>query len=84
MQTPFNFHIEGATPSRFGMVNVSRKYPTERMALACGRINLFDAFEKLATQTLPKGDVLALAEVAGINAAKHAANALPLAHPLAH
>ena len=38
--------------------------------------------ERIAARTLPKGDVLAVAQVAGIMAAKHTPDIVPLCHPL--
>ncbi|MDD9912078.1 MAG: bifunctional molybdenum cofactor biosynthesis protein MoaC/MoaB [Alphaproteobacteria bacterium] len=69
--------------SRFGMIHVGEKPATKRRAVACGGIQMGqEAFVKLQTRTLPKGDALALAEIAGIQAAKQTANILPMCHPL--
>jgi cyclic pyranopterin phosphate synthase len=68
---------------RFHMIDVGPKAPTQRRALARGRIQMSRAaFEALRTGTNPKGEVLAQAEVAGMMAAKRTADLLPLCHPL--
>lgn len=57
--------------SRFRMIDVGRKRVTRRRAVAEGVITVGNvAYEKIIAKTLPKGDVLALAEVAGIMGAK--------------
>ena len=67
----------------FAMADVSHKAPTRRMALASGRIEVgADAFELLRTGKLPKGDPLAMAEMAGVMAAKQTPNLIPLCHPI--
>jgi cyclic pyranopterin phosphate synthase len=69
--------------SSFRMIDVSPKNVTRRRSLAEGRIYLSPlVYEKIRHKTLPKGDALALAEVAGIMAAKNTALLLPLCHPL--
>ena len=68
----------------FGMINVSSKHPTPRRAMACGTIWLGQqGYTAVRDRTLPKGDALALAEIAGIQAAKRCADWIPLCHPLA-
>jgi molybdenum cofactor biosynthesis protein MoaC len=65
------------------MINVAEKEPTLRRAVARGTIHLEpDAFSALRNGTNPKGDVLKLAEIAGIQAAKRTSDLLPLCHPL--
>ncbi|MHB8839461.1 MAG: cyclic pyranopterin monophosphate synthase MoaC [Gemmatimonadaceae bacterium] len=65
------------------MVDVSAKPPTARMARAEGRIRMSaDALRAIRDNTLAKGDVLAVARVAGIQAAKRTAELIPLCHPL--
>ena len=66
------------------MVDVSEKPPTTRVAVAEGAIVM--APETLAlvlSGTAEKGDVLGIARVAGIMAAKKTADLIPLCHPLA-
>jgi cyclic pyranopterin monophosphate synthase len=68
----------------FRMIDVGSKRVTRRTALATGWIAMSDeAFAKLRDRTLPKGDALALAEIAGVLGAKAASSVIPLCHPLA-
>lgn len=67
----------------FRMADVSAKPVTRRRALASGRIRVgSQAFALLKEGTLPKGDALALAEIAGMQAAKQTPALLPLCHPI--
>ena len=67
----------------FGMIDVGEKAVTFRRAIAHGKIVLApDAFQTLRDKKNPKGDVLALAEIAGIMAAKKTSDLIPLCHPL--
>ncbi|MGL4766765.1 MAG: bifunctional molybdenum cofactor biosynthesis protein MoaC/MoaB [Formosimonas sp.] len=67
----------------FQMINVGHKPITHRIAIARGQITLgADAFELLRNRSLPKGDALILAEVAGIQGAKNASSLMPLCHPM--
>lgn len=67
----------------FRMIDVGEKPATRRRAIAQGSILLSrEAFTALRDQKNPKGNVLALAEVAGIQAAKKTADLIPLCHPL--
>lgn len=69
--------------SVFKMIDVGAKQPTRRRAVAQGTIHLgARAFVAIKQRTNPKGDVLALAEVAGIMAAKRTSDFIPLCHPL--
>jgi cyclic pyranopterin monophosphate synthase len=67
----------------FQMINVADKPMTSRRSVAQGFIQ-FDAqtFDRVAKRTLPKGDALILAEVAGIQGAKMCSQLLPLCHPI--
>lgn len=68
----------------FAMADVAAKPVTRRRALAGGAIHLGpEAFAMLEAGTLPKGDPRAMAEVAGILAAKLTPQLLPLCHPIA-
>lgn len=68
---------------QFAMADVSAKTRTRRRALARGRLVLgADAFEALRTGEVPKGDPLAMAEIAGIQGAKLTPQLLPLCHPI--
>ena len=65
------------------MVDVSEKKETERIARASGRILVSPAvYEAIAGGTAKKGDVLGVARIAGIMAAKHTSDTIPLCHPL--
>jgi cyclic pyranopterin phosphate synthase len=69
------------------MVNVGAKAVTERRALAESHVSMSaEAFELLQRQAVPKGDVLGVARVAGILAAKRTSELIPLCHvvPLTH
>ena len=75
-------HIDGAGEAR--MVDVGGKTPTCRTARVGARVWMAPAtMELLKQQALPKGDVLAVARVAGIMAAKRTSELVPLCHPLA-
>jgi cyclic pyranopterin phosphate synthase len=68
---------------RARMVDVSAKEPSHRRAVARCRVNMeAETASKIATGAITKGDVLAVARVAGIQAAKQTPNLLPLCHPL--
>ncbi|NDY42162.1 cyclic pyranopterin monophosphate synthase MoaC [Dissulfurirhabdus thermomarina] len=74
-------HIDAQGQAR--MVDVSGKPATVREAVARGRVRLGErAFELLVRGEIPKGDVLAVARVAGIMAAKRVDQLIPLCHPL--
>lgn len=63
------------------MVDVTEKSPTVRTATATGRVRCSPALVRtLRDGAVPKGDVLAVARVAGIAAAKRTPELLPLAH----
>jgi cyclic pyranopterin phosphate synthase len=66
------------------MVDVSAKPETERIAIAEGFVAMQAAtLSKIQRGGLPKGDVLAVARVAGIMAAKRTSELIPMCHPLA-
>jgi cyclic pyranopterin monophosphate synthase len=68
---------------RARMVDVSAKPESERTAIAEGAVRMSrEAFEQVASQAVAKGDVLAVAEVAGTMAAKRTGELIPLCHPL--
>lgn len=68
----------------FRMIDVGEKAITRRRAVATGKIRLHpDAIAMVKSGVSPKGNILAMAEVAGIMAAKNTAQILPLCHPLA-
>ena len=65
------------------MVDVSAKEPSIRRAMArCSVKMLPETASKIAAGAVSKGDVLAVARVAGIQASKQTANLIPLCHPL--
>jgi cyclic pyranopterin phosphate synthase len=66
------------------MVDVGAKPATQRRARAVGEIRMSAAAWRLVrTNTAAKGDVLGVAKLAGIQAAKRTADLIPLCHPLA-
>jgi cyclic pyranopterin phosphate synthase len=66
------------------MVDVSDKAETERLAVARGRITMRSATLKLIlAKGVKKGDVLTIAQLAGIAGAKRTPDLVPLCHPLA-
>ncbi len=66
------------------MVDVSEKTPTMRRAVACARVNLKpETLQSILNQRIVKGDVLSVARLAGIAAAKMTPSLIPLSHPLA-
>ncbi|HZM53896.1 MAG TPA: cyclic pyranopterin monophosphate synthase MoaC [Acidimicrobiales bacterium] len=65
------------------MVDVSPKEATHRRALARCRVDMKpETTAKVANNAITKGDVLAAARVAGIQAAKRTADLVPMCHPL--
>jgi cyclic pyranopterin monophosphate synthase len=65
------------------MVDVSAKPDTSRMATATGTIRMSqEAFDAVRANSVRKGDVLGVARVAGIMAAKRTSELIPLCHPL--
>lgn len=75
-------HLDADGAAR--MVDVSAKAVTAREAIASGRIDMIaDAAAAIAQGLVKKGDVLAVARVAGIMAAKRTADLIPLCHPIA-
>ena len=66
------------------MVDVSAKPDSARVAVAEGRLACASrTIELLRAQALPKGDVLTVAQIAGVQAAKATSTLIPLCHPLA-
>jgi cyclic pyranopterin phosphate synthase len=65
------------------MVDVSRKPPTERVAIARAAIRMRgETLALIEANQIAKGDVLTLAQIAGVMAAKRTADLIPLCHPL--
>ncbi|QEV99272.1 cyclic pyranopterin monophosphate synthase MoaC [Microbacterium caowuchunii] len=72
-------HLDAAGHAR--MVDVTAKQPTVRSATARGFVRCApEVVGALRDGSVPKGDVLAVARIAGIQAAKHTPTLLPLAH----
>jgi cyclic pyranopterin phosphate synthase len=74
-------HIDEA--GRAKMVDVSEKPDTERIAIAKGEVKMLPGtLELIRAGALKKGDVLTVAQIAGVMAAKQTADLIPLCHPL--
>ncbi len=74
-------HVDASGAAR--MVDVSEKPETHRLARATGRVLMAEATrDLLARKALPKGDVLTVAKVAGILAAKKCGELIPMCHPI--
>jgi cyclic pyranopterin monophosphate synthase len=74
-------HIDPLGRAR--MVDVTPKDPTHRRAVArCEVVMQPETVNKIAANAMAKGDVLAVARIAGIQAAKQTAHLIPLCHPL--
>ena len=74
-------HIDGEGRAR--MVDVSGKDVTVRMARATGAIRMQrETLDAIQANTIAKGDVLGIARVAGIMAAKRTSELVPLCHPI--
>ena len=75
-----HFNEEG----RARMVDVTEKAQTLRTATAAGEVHLNrETFDKVKNGKMKKGDVLAVAQVAGIMAAKRNSDLIPMCHPIA-
>lgn len=75
--------MSASETKNFHMIDVGDKAVTRRRAIASGRITMAEAtLARLKNRSLPKGDALVIAEVAGIQAAKRTSETLPLCHPL--
>jgi cyclic pyranopterin phosphate synthase len=74
-------HIDKAGSAQ--MVNVGHKPLQRRRAVAAGKLLCAPAtIQALKKNALPKGDVLTVAQIAGIQAAKKTGELIPLCHPL--
>ena len=75
-------HFDAA--GRAQMVDVGDKAVTHRVAVATGRISMLPAtLQLISSGSAKKGDVLGVARIAAIQAAKRTPELIPLAHPLA-
>ena len=80
MTTPLS-HLDESGRAR--MVDVGHKPDTERLAIARGEIVMRpDTLGLIRAGALKKGDVLTVAQLAGVMAAKRTAELIPLCHPL--
>ena len=69
---------------RARMVDVGEKAETERLAVARGYVEMQDAtLQAIVEQQVAKGDVIQVARIAGIVAAKQTSSLIPMCHPLA-
>ena len=74
-------HLDARGRAR--MVDVGEKPVTQRVCVARGEVRMAPAtLARIAEGSLPKGDVLATARIAGIQAAKRTSEWIPLCHPL--
>ena len=74
-------HLDESGRAR--MVDVGDKPETRRTAVAEGQVRMSrEAYDLVAAHAVAKGDVLAVAEVAGVMAAKRTGELIPLCHPL--
>jgi cyclic pyranopterin monophosphate synthase len=85
---PFSPHMTSLThfdaQGQAHMVDVAAKASTHRVAVASGRIDMLpQTLSIIESGTAKKGDVLGIARIAGIQAAKRTSDLIPLCHPLA-
>ncbi len=74
-------HLDSSGRAR--MVDVGEKPVTNRRAIAEGRVMMSsDAFRQVRMAAVAKGDVIAVAEIAGVMGAKRTGDLIPLCHPL--
>jgi len=75
-------HLDESGRAR--MVDVGEKANTQRAAVAAGEVLMRrETYEAIRAGNMKKGDVLAVAQIAGVMAAKRTAELIPLCHPLA-
>lgn len=75
-------HVDQSGEAR--MVDVSDKAETRRLARAAGAITMArETFDAINENRIAKGDVLSVARIAGIMAAKRTSELIPLCHPIA-
>jgi cyclic pyranopterin phosphate synthase len=81
MADPTFSHLDSSGNAH--MVDVGDKAVTRRRAVARAVVTMSDATSRaIAEGELPKGDVLAVARIAGIQAAKRTSDLIPLCHPI--
>jgi cyclic pyranopterin phosphate synthase len=82
MSSPKLTHLDDS--GRAHMVDVGAKQATERIAIAKGEVVMRkETLELIRAGAMKKGDVLTVAQIAGITAAKRTSDLIPLAHPIA-
>jgi cyclic pyranopterin phosphate synthase len=82
MSSPKLTHLDDF--GRAHMVDVGAKQATERIAIAKGEVVMRkETLELIRAGAMKKGDVLTVAQIAGITAAKRTSDLIPLAHPIA-
>jgi len=75
-------HLDDSGRAR--MVDIGAKPDTERTAIAKGEVHMLPAtLALIQAGAMKKGDVLTVAQLAGVMGAKHTADLIPLCHPLA-
>lgn len=81
MSTPNLTHLDETGRAR--MVDVGAKDDTERLAVARGEVVMKpETLELIRAGQIKKGDVLTIAQIAGIQAAKRTSELIPLCHPI--
>ena len=79
---PFLTHFDAEGQAH--MVDVAAKASTHRVAVAAGRIDMLAAtLDLIQAGNAKKGDVIGVARIAGIQAAKRTSELIPLCHPIA-
>ena len=74
-------HLDSEGRAR--MVDVGEKAVTEREAVACGYVYMQpETLQAIVAQQVSKGDVIQVARIAGMMAAKHTSTLIPMCHPL--
>jgi cyclic pyranopterin monophosphate synthase len=82
MDEPQLTHLDAT--GRAHMVDVGDKPDTDRIAIAAGEVHMRrETFELVRAGTLKKGDLIAVAQLAGIMGAKKTSDLIPLCHPIA-
>lgn len=80
MSSPLS-HLDESGRAR--MVDIGSKPDTERIAIAKGEVRMLsNTLDLIRDGAIKKGDVLAIAQIAGVMAAKRTAELIPLCHPL--
>lgn len=81
MSEPKLTHLDESGRAR--MVDVSTKPDSERLAIAKGEVRMkHETLDLIRAGQIKKGDVLSIAQIAGISASKRTSDLIPLCHPL--